>query len=185
MIISREEALALLRKYIRDQEILKNSLAVELILKELAKKLQKDEELWGLVGLLHNLDYEYTKLDPGNRGSLSTQLLDGLLPENAVNAIKANNYMYTSYIPTTTLDKTLITAEATTGFIFASLKAIPSKNILDLDINFLLEKFNDSDFAPELNRSRIKLCLDVGFELEEFLGLCLKILKYFSSKINQ
>jgi len=185
VIISREEAIALLRKYIRDEEILKNSLAVEALLKELAKKLQKDEELWSLVGLLHNLDYEYTRLDPGKRGSLSTQLLEGLLPENGVNAIKANNYMYTSYIPTTTLDKTLITAEATSGFIFESAKAIQSKNILDLKLDFLLEKFNDPNFAPEFNRNRIRLCVDVGFELEEYLALCLKILQHFSSKTSQ
>jgi predicted hydrolase (HD superfamily) len=185
VIISREEALALVRKYIRDQELFRNSLAVEALLKELAKKLQKDEELWGLVGLLHNLDYEYTNTDPEKRGRLSSQLLEGILPEDAINAIKANNYIYTSCIPTTTLDKTLITAEATTGFIFASTQAVPSKNIMDLDSGFLLEKFNDPNFAPEFNRNRIRLCVDVGFELGEYLVLCLKILQLFSSNTNK
>ena len=111
-MICREEALVLLRKYIKDQDLINKSFAVEALLRELSKKLQKDEELWGLVGLLYNLDYQYTSLDPGKRGSLSAEILEGLIPENAVNAIKANNYMYTSYIPTTTLDKSLISVVA-------------------------------------------------------------------------
>jgi len=183
-MICREEALVLLRKYIKDQDLINNSLAVEALLKELAKKLQKDEELWGLVGLLHNLDYQYTSLDPGKRGSLSAKILEGLLPENAVNAIKANNYMYTSYIPTATLDKSLITTEATTGFIFASAKALPSKKILDLNLDVLLKKYNDSTFATDFSRNKIRLCVDIGFDLEDYLGLCLNILQHLSFEIN-
>jgi len=163
---------------------LNNSFAVEALLKELAKKLQKDEELWGIVGLLHNLDYQYTSLDPGKRGSLSTEILEGLLPENAINAIKANNYMYTSYIPTTTLDKALITAEATTGFIFASTQTLPSKKILDLNLDFLLKKFNDSNFAPEFGRNKIRLCVDIGLDLQEHLMLCLNVLQHLSYETN-
>ena len=183
-MICREEALILLRKYIKDQDLLNNSFAVEAILRELSKKIQKDEELWGLVGLLHNLDYQYTSLDPGKRGSLSAEILDGLIPENAVNAIKANNYMYTSFIPTTTLDKSLITAEATAGFIFASAQALPSKKILDLNLDIIMNNFNDATFATKFNRNKIRLCVDIGFDLNEYLALCLNVLQHLSFETN-
>lgn len=179
-MISRDEAFILLRKYIKDQDLIRNSLAVEAILRGLANKLQKDEEIWGLVGLLHNLDYQYTSRDPGRRGTISAQILEGLLPENAINAIKANNYMYTSYIPTTSLDKSIIAAEATADFIFASIYALPSKNLSDLTLKFLIERFKDPDFGVDLSRSKIKLCEDIGFSLEEYLALTLYILKQLS-----
>ena len=63
-MINREEAFILLRKYLKDEESIKYSLAVEAVLKEMAKILYRDEELWGLTGLLHNLDYEYTPANP-------------------------------------------------------------------------------------------------------------------------
>ena len=104
-MINRDEAFVILKKYLKDPDNIKYSLAVEAVLKELARILYRDEELWSLTGLLHNLDYEYTRGELEKRGNLSSQLLGGLLPENAVNAIRANNYMHTDYIPTTSLDK--------------------------------------------------------------------------------
>lgn len=176
-MINREEAFVLIRRYIKDPELLRNSISVETLLRELAKKLQKDEELWGLVGLLHNLDYQYTIREPEKRGSLSAQILEGLLPENGVNAIKANNYTYTGYIPTTSLDKSLIAADAATGLIFAIARTTPSKKLTEIEISDLISKFNDSNFATGYNRSKIKLCVDIGIDVEVFLALCLNALK--------
>jgi len=176
-MINREEAFVLIRRYIKDPELLRNSLSVETLLRELAKKLQKDEELWGLVGLLHNLDYQYTSQEPAKRGSLSAQILEGLLPENGINAIKANNYMYTGRIPTTSLDKSLIAADAAAGLIFATARTMPSRKITEVDIKNLISKFNDSNFATGFNRSKIKLCIDIGIDIEVFLALCLDALK--------
>jgi len=183
-MLARDEAFTLIKKYLRNDENIKYALAVEAILREMAKRLDKNEELWGLTGLLHNLDYEFTNNDPENRGTLASQILEGLLPEEGINAIKANNYLYSDYIPVTSLDKALIAAVTLTGLIFATIKSIPSKKLSDVDINVLYTRFNDPDFAPKYNRSRIKLCVDTGVEVETFLAFGLQTLKEIADKLE-
>ena len=183
-MINREEAFILIKKYLKDEDNIKYSLAVEAILRELANILERNEEIWGLVGLLHNLDYEYTSSDPEKRGTLSAQLLDDLLPERAVNAIRSNNYTHTDYIPTTSLDKSLIAVDATARLIFATIHTIDSKKITDVNLEKLMNKFLDSSFASRINRNKIQLCNDVGIDLETFLKLSLDILKKKSEELN-
>lgn len=182
-MINREEAFILIKKYLKNQDNIKQALSVEAILREIAKRLQRDEDIWGLTGLLHNLDYEFSAGNPENRCTLSAQLLDGLLPEKSVNAIKAINYMHTDYIPVTSLDKALIATDAVTRLIIITLTMVPTKKIQDLDINFLIEKFNDTNFATRINRSRIELCIDIGVEIETFLNFSLKVLKKNADEI--
>ena len=184
-MINREEAFVLLKRYLKGADSFKFSLSVEAVLKELARILHRDKELWALTGLLHNLDYEYTARELENRGTISAQLLDGLLPDNVVNAIKANNYTHTDYIPTTTLDKSLIAADAICRLIFATAQSTPSKKIMEVDLNMLIDKFKDPSFAAKINRSRIELCIDLGIELNAFLTLSLETLKDISDKLDQ
>jgi len=183
-MINREEAFVLLKKYLRDQDNIKYSIAVEAILRELAKKLDRNVELWGLTGLLYNLDYEYTSNEPEKRGTLSAQLLEDLLPDGCVNAIKANNYMHTDYIPTTSLDKSLIAVDAVTKLIIVTARSMPSKKLAEVDLETLLDRFNDSSFAARNNRNKIQLCADIGMELKAFLELCLNTLKQISDELN-
>lgn len=183
-MINREEAFVLLKRYLKDADSFKLSLSVEAVLKELARILYRDKESWALTGLLHNLDYEYTARELENRGTISAQLLDGLLPDNVVNAIKANNYTHTDYIPTTTLDKSLIAADAICRLIFATAQSTPSKKLMEVDLNMLIDKFKDPSFATKINRSRIELCIDLGIELKAFLTLSLETLKDISDKLD-
>ena len=183
-MINREEAFVLLKKYLRDEDNINYSIAVEAILREMARKLDSDEELWGLTGLLHNLDYEYTSCEPEKRGSLAAQLLADLLPERCINAIKANNYMHTDYIPTTSLDKSLIAADAATGLIIVTARSTPSKKLADLELKTLLKKYNDRSFAKTCDRGKIDLCIDAGFDLDMFLELSLDALKEISKELG-
>jgi predicted hydrolase (HD superfamily) len=184
MIISREEAFVLIKKYLKDPDNIKFSLSVEAVLKKLAKKLFGDKELWALAGLLHNLDYEYTVREPEKRGTLSAQLLEGLLPDEVINAIKANNYTHTDYIPTTTLDKSLIAVNSICRLIFTTAQTTPSKKINEVDLNLLINKYRDKSFAATINRSRIEICADLGLEMEDFFELSLETLKDISEKIK-
>jgi len=176
-MIDRQQAFVLIKKYLKDEDNIKIALAVEKIMMKMAEVLEKDEELWGLTGLLHNLDYEYCQGSPENRGILTAQLLDGLIPEKTINAIKANNYMHTDYIPTTSLDKSLIAAVTGAGLIISVSRSTPSKKISDLDLALIVVKFHDSNFASKYNRNRICLCEDLGMQLEFFLDLCLNSIK--------
>ena len=183
-MINRAEAEELLAKYLRDEKLLKHSFAVEAILRATAKKLNNDEELWGLTGLLHDLDYEYTKEDPAKHAKMSAQILEGLLPEVGVDAVKAHNYMHTDQIPTTALDKALIAADAVSGLIIATALVMPSKHLADVRLESLISKFKDTSFAKGCNRKRIELCSDFGLELHEFLSLSLSALQGIASTLG-
>ena len=183
-MISRKEAFSLLKKYLRDEKLLKHSLAVEAILRGMARKLSRDEDLWGVTGLLHDLDYEYTMREPEKHANITAQILGGLLPDDCVNAIKAHNYTHTDYIPTTTLDKALIAADAVSGLVIATALVMPSKRLSEVKFETLMNKFNDSSFAKGCNRSRIELCLDTGIDVDLFLAISLKALQDIADQLG-
>jgi len=183
-MISREEAFSLLKKYLRDDKLIKHSLAVEAIMKEMGRKLGKDEELWGITGLLHDLDYEYTQGEPEKHAKISAQILTGLIPDDALNAIKAHNYMHTDYTPTTSIDKLLIASDAISGLIVAVALVMPSKKLAEVRPETLKNKFNDRSFATGCNRIRIELCLDAGIGVEEFLSISLNVLKQIAGTLD-
>ena len=183
-MITREEAFALLQKYLKDEKLIKHSLAVESIMRKMANKLGKDVDLWGLTGLLHDLDYDYTDKEPEKHANVTAQILDGLIPEKCINAIKAHNYKHTDYIPTTSIDKALIAADAVSGLVIATALIIPSKKLADVRLETLLDKFYDHSFAQGCSRSRIELCQDTGVDVEAFLALSLNSLKEIAGELG-
>ena len=183
-MINRTEGLNIVNQYLKNKNLKKHSLAVEAILKAMAVKLQKDTELWALTGLLHDIDYEFTKENPENHGTMSSEILEDMLPEEAINAIKAHNYQHTMYIPQTRLDKALIAADAVSGLIIAAALIMPSKKLEDVTLKTLQKKYKDKSFASGCNRKRIDLCIDNGFELDEFLNLSLNALKTISNELE-
>jgi putative nucleotidyltransferase with HDIG domain len=183
-MLTRKEALGLLQKNLHTQNLVKHSLAVEAILRAAARKLGEDEELWGLTGLLHDLDYDFTKTEPSRHSQVTIKVLDGLLPEEATDAIKAHNYQYTAHVPQTYLDKSLIAADAVSGLIIAAALVMPSKKLAEVTPRTLHEKFKDKSFAAGCNRKRIELCADMELELPVFLELSLDALKNIADTLG-
>lgn len=183
-MLTRKEAFDLLKKNLRTENLIKHSLAVEAILQEMAKKLSQDKELWGITGLLHDLDFDYTKNEPEKHSQITIKVLEDLLPDEAINAIKAHNYQCTSQIPQTYLDKSLIAADAVSGLIIAAALVMPSKKLADVTPKTLMTKFKDKSFAAGCNRKRIELCEDMELELQSFLELSLNALKTVADKLG-
>ena len=183
-MISREEALSLLSKYLSNDKLVNHSLAVEAILREMARYLHEDEELWGMTGLLHDMDFEYTKREPQKHTLVTEQMLSGMVPKEVIDAIKSHNYMHTGQLPITALDRALIAADAVSGLIIATALIIPSKKLADVKIETLLGKYKDKSFAAGCERKRIDLCIDTGFEVDKFLDLGLNALKNISYKLG-
>lgn len=183
-MITREDGFKLLKKYLKNENLIKHSLAVEAILKEMAKKLNEDEELWKLAGLLHDLDYEFTKEDPEKHTDLTVQLLEGLVPKEVINAIKSHNYHHTMQAPQSLLDKSLIAADAVSGLIIATALIVPSKKLSDVELQTLINKFKDKSFARGCNRKKIELSTDVGIEPFDFLELSLNAMKNISDSLG-
>ncbi|MCJ7570609.1 MAG: hypothetical protein MUO82_01860 [Candidatus Thermoplasmatota archaeon] len=183
-MLGRDQAVILVEKYLKELDNIRLAFAVEAILRKIAEIYDKDQELWGITGLLHNFDYEYCEGNLQNRGKISAQILDGIIPEKSVNAIKANNYIYNDYLPITSLDKCLIAAVTSAELIMYIASNSSSKKLSDVSLPLVITKFNDSSFASKLNRSRINLCEDVGIDLKSFLELCLNALNEISDELT-
>ena len=183
-MITRDQAIELLKKYLKTNNLIKHSLAVEAILLALAKRLRKPEKIWALTGLLHDLDYDFTKSEPEKHANMSAQILEGILPEEIINAIKSHNYRHTDKTPETSLDKALIAADAVSGLEIATALVVPSKKLADVSISTLINKFNDNSFARGCDRKRIDLCEDFGLKREEFLQISLNALISISDDLG-
>ena len=183
-MISREEGMALVEKHLKKKNLVKHVLAVEAIMRKLAGIFGEDVELWGITGLLHDLDYEFTKKEPEKHASMSADILKGLLPQEAVNAIKAHNYQHTSQVPETALDKALIAADAVSGLIIATALVIPSRKLADVQLKTLINKYKDNSFARGCNRKRIELCEDIDISRDDFLAMSLVALQGISKELE-
>jgi len=182
-VISRQEALELIRSHISNEKLVKHMLAVEAIMRALARELGEDEELWGLTGLLHDLDYEEVQDDFSRHGLRSAELLEGLLPEEALHAIRAHNDR-TGVRPETRLDLALRAADALSGLIVATALVMPNKRLAEVRLKSLKKKFKAKDFARGADRERIKLCEQLGLSLERFLELGLEALKSIADELG-
>ena len=107
MTLTRDEAYNLVESKIKRKNIVKHMLAVEAIMRSLAEYFGEDKEIWGLTGLLHDVDFEEVGENFSMHGLKAEEILKGLVPDEVIQAIKAHNYMHTDQIPTTALDKAL------------------------------------------------------------------------------
>ncbi|MEL9940625.1 MAG: HDIG domain-containing protein [Ignisphaera sp.] len=186
-MISREEALNLLRRYLRDEKMVKHCIAVEAIMRSLAKRLGEDEELWGLTGLLHDIDYDYVNRDMGRHGLEALNILKGLLPDDALQAIAGHNE-HNGFAVTGDRAKRLLhglrASDHASGLIIATALVMPNKKISEIRLETLMRKFRSKDFARGVDRNRIMEIEQLGLKLEEFLSLALESLKNISAELG-
>ena len=184
LVLSRDEAEKLVNKYVSKRNWRLHILAVEAIMRNLAKHLGEDEELWGLTGLLHDIDFEMTEKTPERHGLEAENLLKDLVPSEVLHAIKAHNPEHTGIEPTTIMEKALIASDAVSGLVVATALVMPSKKLREVKLDTLKRKFKDKSFARGAKRNRIMLCEELGLSLDEFLGIALESLKGISEKLG-
>jgi len=182
-MISREEAIELLKKYVKDDKLKKHMFAVEAIMKEVAKNINDDEEIFGLVGLLHDIDFEETKDNPELHGIRGCEILRNMLPENLLNAIKVHASSRADEAKNN-LEYALIASDAISGLIIACALIKPNKKIDDVDTKFIAKKFKQKDFARNCSRERILFCKKLGISEEKFFEISLNALKKISNELG-
>jgi len=163
-VLNREDALKLLTDKLKRENMVKHCLAVEAIMKEMAAELGGDQEVWGLVGLLHDIDFDETSKDPKRHGILAVEYLKGLLPEDALRAIASHNFENTGIKPESVMEKALIVADALSGLIVACALVMPNKKLSEVRIETIEKKFKAKDFARGVSRERILLCREIGMD---------------------
>lgn len=183
-MLSREEALNIVKKHISKRNIFYHVLAVEALMRSLARYLGENEEKWGLVGLLHDVDYEKTEATPEKHSLIAEELLKGVLHEDLVKAIKSHNFKYTGIKPEDRMEKALIACDAVSGLLVACALVMPSKKLVDVKTETVAKKFKDKDFARGADRERILVCEEIGISREKFFEIALNGLKEIAMEIG-
>ena len=183
-MLTRKDALSLVRSSIENNRILCHMLAVEAIMRGLARNLNEDEELWGLTGLLHDIDYEKTKEKPEKHAVIAEELLKGRVSEDVTRAIKAHNSQYTKVYPETKMEKALVACDSLSGLLIACALVMPSKKLEEVKVETVVKKFKDKDFARGTDRDRVALCEEIGVKKERFFQIALEALKEISSELG-
>ena len=177
-MLSREEALTLLDANGVKDHLLQHCMASESVMKGLAEKFGEDAELWGRTGLLHDIDWPATEAHPAQHGLKGAELLQGKLPEEALQAIRAHNSELNGTPVKTRFDVALRCGETVTGLVtaaalvrLAQFRQLPDHLVLitGMQVKSLKKKMKDKAFAAGVNRDIIRTCPDMGLTLEDFL----------------
>ncbi len=172
-MLDREAALQLFNEQKPEPHTLQHALASEAVMRAMAKRFGEDENLWGIAGLLHDLDWPHTKDDPARHGLLAVEMLQGKLPPEIVAAIGAHNSEYTGMQPQSRLDYALRCAETVTGLVTAAALVRPT-GMEGMQASSLKKKMKDKAFAANVNRDNIRECEKAGLSLDEFLTLAIE-----------
>lgn len=179
--MDREKALRLVEENLKTPNLRKHLLAVEACMRKLARHFGQDEELWGLTGLLHDLDYEYTKDKPEEHGLKTAEMLAGKVPPEVIEAIKA----HAGKAPVDGLmAQALFAVDPLTGLIVAAALMHPQRRLEALDETFVLNRFKEKGFARGANREQIRNCEKLGLSLQEFISLSLSAMKEIAEELG-
>jgi len=166
-IPTREEAFALLKEYTAQENLIKHGLAVEGVMRYMARKRGADEGKWGIIGLVHDLDYDRY---PDQHCQKTKEILtDRDWPEDWIRAIMSHGWgLVTDVKPESELEKVLYTIDELTGLVVANALVRPSKSVLDMKVKSLKKKWKDKSFAAGVSREVVSNGADMlGMELGE------------------
>ncbi|UCF83891.1 MAG: HD domain-containing protein [Desulfobacteraceae bacterium] len=167
---TREEAYSLLTKYNKSDSLIKHALAVEGVMRYFARKRGEDEEKWGIVGLVHDLDYEQF---PEEHCRKSEEILkENNWPEEYIRAVVSHGWGICSDVaPQTELEKVLYAIDELTGLVVTTALVRPSKSVLDVKTKSVKKKWKDKRFAAGVDRSIIeKGAQMLGVEFTELIS---------------
>jgi len=181
--ISREKAYELFNEHVKDDILRKHCLAAAAVMKGLAKELGKNEEVWELTGLLHDLDFDRVK-EPDKHGLETAEILRKAgVNSQVINAILAHNAE--GLAPhgvkrVTDIDFALTAAESITGLVIATALVQPDKKLASVKAESLLKKMEKKDFARKVSREAILLSKNIGLEMEKFAMIAVKAMQTIS-----
>ena len=172
-IPTREQAFELFIKYNKSESLLKHALAVEAVMRYMARKAGEDENKWGIIGFIHDLDYE---MYPEQHCKMTEKILqENNWPEEYIRAVLSHGWGLASDIePLTRLEKTIYAIDELTGLVTTSALVRPAKSVLDMEARSVRKKWNDKKFAAGVDRSVIeKGAAMLGVSLDELITDCI------------
>ncbi len=183
--MNRAEAFALLTEYVKDQSLLRHCQSVEAALRAYARKLGEDEETWGIVGLLHDFDYERWPNAPDHPLQGAEILRQRGYPEEVVTAILSHaDYLADRYPRVRRLEKALYACDELAGLITATARLRPN-GITDLTAASVKKKMKAKGFARNVNRDDIERgAADFGVDLTEHIQFEIEAMKGIAADLG-
>ena len=169
VIPSREEALTLLKTYNKNEGLIKHALAVEAVMRYCARKRGQDEQMWGVIGLVHDLDYEQF---PEQHCRKTEEILTSRnWPAQYIRAVVSHGWgICTDVEPQSELEKVLFAVDELTGLVAATALVRPTKSVMDVKVKSVKKKWKDKSFAAGVNREVIEKGAGMlGVELKELI----------------
>ena len=179
-----EEALSIFKEFNKGESLLKHAYSVEGVMRYIAKKKGEDEEKWGIVGLVHDLDYERF---PAQHCHKSQEILtERGWPEEYIRAVVSHGWgLCSDAEPKTEMEKTLYTIDELAGLITAVAIIRPSRSVSDLEVKSVMKKWKDKSFAAGVNRSIIEKGTEMmGVELRDLINDVIMGMREVSAKIG-
>jgi putative nucleotidyltransferase with HDIG domain len=181
---SREQAFELFKKYNISESLLKHALSVEAVMRYMARKAGEDEDKWGIIGLIHDLDYE---MYPEQHCKMTEKILkENNWPDDYIRAVLSHGWGLASDVePHTLLEKTIYAIDELTGLVTTSALVRPSKSVLDMEARSVKKKWNDKKFAAGVNREVIEKGAEMlGVTLDDLITDCIMGMREVADQIG-
>ncbi len=180
----RATAWGLLTEFTQSESLRKHALAVEACMRAYARKNGADEELWGLVGLIHDFDYEKYPSAQEHPYKGNEILRERGYSEEVRRAIMSHAE-YTGVPRTTPMEKTLFACDELAGFITACALVKPGKSLAEVEAKSVRKKMKDKAFARSVNRQDITTgAAELGVDLEEHIAFCIEAMKTIAPELG-
>jgi putative nucleotidyltransferase with HDIG domain len=180
----RDTAWCLLTEFTQSESLRKHALAVEVCMRAYARKTGADEELWGVVGLLHDFDYEKYPTADDHPYKGSEILKDRGYSEEVRRAI-LSHAEYTGVARLSPMEKTLFACDELAGFITACALVKPGKSLAEVEAKSVRKKMKDKAFARSVHREDIiEGTADLGLDLEEHIAFCIEAMKTIAKELG-
>lgn len=174
MILPREEALALLRKYVKNEKMIVHCLASEVVMHALAIHLGRNAEAWAQAGLLHDLDVEVTNADANIHGPEAAKWLAEIgIDADVVDAIGMHNEIASGKERTTEFQHALAAGETITGLVMATALVYPDKKIASVKTKSVVKRMKEKAFAASVKRENILECEMIGIPIDQFAAIAI------------
>ncbi len=179
---NREEALELLKEYNENPALVQHGIQVEACMRHFAKKVGEDEEKWGIVGLLHDLDYE--KYPEEHCHKAAEIMRERGYDEEIIRAMMSHAWgICTDVEPLSAMEKTLYAVDELSGLVNACVLVRPSKSIIDLEVKSVKKKFKQKSFAAGVDREIVKKGAEMlGMTLDELIAEVIEAMREWAEE---
>ncbi len=184
MTLDRAPVLAEVEARVANENLRRHMLATEAIMRALAGRFDEDPDVWGLVGLGHDLDSEETEGDFTRHGAVAADTLRGLgLPEEAAHAVAAHN-PDSGVVAAGRLDVALVAADQLSGLITAAALVRPDKDLAGVKLKSVRKRYREGAFARGVDRASIARCEEIGLDLDDFFALGLEAMQGIAAELG-